>query len=814
MKLTFAGGAGSIGASCLLVESGRSSLIIDCGIRPGERKSPLADLSVLSGKTPEAIIVTHAHTDHSGALPVLAEFFPDVPIIATAPTIDLVRILLRDSLKIMNSNEREGDIPLFNEKHVEQVFENFIPAALNQPRTFDQFTLTFYSAGHILGASLVHIATPEGNLLVTGDYSCTVQRTVPAVCKPELPVDLLVSESTYGERLHEDRAVAETRLIEQIKEILSREGRVLIPSFAVGRAQEIILILRKAMRDGRLDQVPVYVDGMVRSVCNVYSRHEKFVTRSLAHDIRSCRHPFFTDDITPVQSPAQRQKILQEGPCIIIASSGMLNGGASLFYAREILENENDGVLLTGYQDEESPGRALLNLASQQPENRTITLDGETIPVKATVDLFGLSAHADRMEMAGFVESLRSRTVVLVHGSDDARESLKSTLGCRDCISGFDGLVIERSYRKSQLSVKIENHPLPESSDMDRVRTILGPPGHIPVKGSRVAEIWFGARVKPVIIEQFVCRIVELGLVCRDDQKRNLLWVLAPSQSDSLQNEAALADQLKEENPKGRLLEHCMKRRIAYPEVQGGTDGAYHTAHLVLTDGNEVFDSGVHKAAERITAEQLAAKELLRQCVEYELSCMSEVLEISAGDAETLRVANPKGSLIEYTMKHRMPAPQFDLKPVGGEWCCRVEIDSEASALKSSWYKAENKTTAQQAAAREVLEKLPRPESETALDSTARSQKESADTGTEPACCGTDPRITLNTLKQRGYLMDFGYTLLECSGPSHAPLFSVSAWARFSDQSTTVSQPQAGNSKKEAERNAARELVSLLSIPE
>ena len=129
--------------------------------------------------------------------------------------------------------------------------------------------------------------------------------------------------------------------------------------------------------------------------------------------------------INPVENQSQRNEILQGGPCIIVASSGMLNGGASLFYATRILKNEHDAVLLTGYQDEESPGRLLLNLASEIPENRKITISGEEIRVKASIQIFGLSAHADRMEMAGFIDSLKPHTVLLVHGSEESRRVSK-----------------------------------------------------------------------------------------------------------------------------------------------------------------------------------------------------------------------------------------------------------------------------------------------------------------------------------------------------------------------------------------------------
>jgi Cft2 family RNA processing exonuclease len=816
MVVTFAGGAGSIGASCILLEFGNSSIVVDCGIRPGNNKSPLPDLSILNGKSPDAIILSHAHTDHSGALPVLAEYFPHTPIFTTPPTIDLTTILLNDSLKLMNGPDRECDIPLYSGKQVERVIENFVPLRHYTSQSIGDCSCSLYPAGHILGASMVHLTTPNGHVLITGDYSCSAQRTVGALNKPAMPVDLLISESTYGERLHEDRNAAETRFIGQIKEIISREGRVLVPSFAIGRAQEVLLILRKAMRDGRLDAVPVYVDGMVKTVCDVYSKHESFVSRTLAHDIRSSRHPFFIDSITPVESSTQRQQILQGGPCIIVASSGMLSGGASVVYARELLKNERDGILLTGYQDEESPGRALLDLASAPIEGRSFTLAGETIDVKASVKIFGLSAHADRLEMAGFIESMHPRSVVLVHGGNDARESLKRSISCNDCISGFDGLVLEKTYRIRKTQDSFDEFILPEDADIARIREILGPPSHIPVKGRQIAEIWFGTKTKAIYVEQFVCRLIEFGLVRRDDEKSNLLWVLAPSLSGRFKDEADLAGVLKSENPKGKLLEYCMRLKIEFPLTEWGIDGAFHTARMNLSIGGVTHDSGTHHAAERSVAEQLAARELIAQCKSDDLELIgNEMCLIPESQQSLLKARNPKGLLIELLTKQRAALPQFDYHVIDSTWCCRISLTYNNQQYISGWYQAESKIVAQQGASAQVLEML-----QTLQATSIESTSVSAGTSEQDTTIGTittsqhDPRITLNELRQRRHILDYGYFLLGTTGPSHAPVFSVQAWAQFSDQTKTLSHPQQGISKKEAELRAARDLVKMIGMNE
>jgi predicted metal-dependent RNase len=165
---------------------------------------------------------------------------------------------------------------------------------------------------------------------------------VPALQRPSLHVDLVVTESTYGSRLHEDRRAAEERLIAQIRSVVENQGRVLIPAFAVGRAQEVLLILKRALRNGALPSIPVWVDGMVRRVCAVYGQYESYVTRSLARDIRRAEHPFYTNGITPVNSFSERDKALGQRPCVVVASSGMLSGGASVVYASSFAAHVDD----------------------------------------------------------------------------------------------------------------------------------------------------------------------------------------------------------------------------------------------------------------------------------------------------------------------------------------------------------------------------------------------------------------------------------------------------------------------------------------
>ncbi|HEV2664843.1 MAG TPA: MBL fold metallo-hydrolase, partial [Blastocatellia bacterium] len=220
----------------------------------------------------------------------------------------------------------------------------------------------------------------------------------------------------------------EQRLLEMVAGVIENKGKLLIPAFAIGRAQEVILMLLKQFRGKKLASFPVWIDGMVRTICGVYSRFPAHQTPYSRRLIEKHGNPFFNiiDEIRQVASPAEREKVLSGDPCVIIASSGMLTGGASAFYAQHLVDDERNGIAITGYQDEESPGRQLLALA--ESEIRDVSIAGKTLEVKCGVEKYALSAHADCNEIAGLIEAINPREVVLVHGEGQSRESLRDLL--------------------------------------------------------------------------------------------------------------------------------------------------------------------------------------------------------------------------------------------------------------------------------------------------------------------------------------------------------------------------------------------------
>ncbi|MBV9230007.1 MAG: MBL fold metallo-hydrolase, partial [Chloroflexi bacterium] len=432
MELTFLGGASEVGASCTLLEVAGHRLLIDGGMRPAAREGQprLPDLAPLDSSPPEALLITHAHIDHTGALPLIASLFPTIPIYATESTRVLTELLLRDSVRIMEQEglKPDGETPLYSEAQVDALLGRIHPVPFQQPfapiSAFPDLTVCYLPAGHILGAAMLFLQTPEGRILHTGDISVTDQRTIKGLDMHALPqADLMICEGTYGNRSHTHRKEEERKLAETVQAVIAQGGRILCPAFAVGRAQEVVLILKAYRSSGQVSPVPIYLDGMVRSVCAAYQMQSHDLHPNLQRHLTNSRRPLFADPdlhIFSVRGQDRSTLASKRIPMIVISSSGMLTGGASPLYAADITQHEQDCILFTGYQDEESPGAALL----KAKQGDTVRIGDLTFALSCQVARYNLSGHADADQIVHTVTKVAPRRLILVHGTSESLKAL------------------------------------------------------------------------------------------------------------------------------------------------------------------------------------------------------------------------------------------------------------------------------------------------------------------------------------------------------------------------------------------------------
>ena len=427
------GGTDEVGASSYLYLLPEGRLLVDAGIRPGSvGEAALPRLDLLKEHPPAAMVLTHAHLDHVAALPLVVNQFSNLPVYCTAPTARIAETVLADTLKV----SREQGAQLFDLRMMKRALERLRVVEPFVPVAEHGYSFTLFPAGHLLGACSVLIASSGGTVFHTGDFSNVATPTTEAAYFPvqEVPVSAVVSESTYGDTLLPARKEQVRAFVGGIGETLSGGGKVLIPSFALGRAQEIVTILLTAMQGGQLPSVPVYLDGLVRGVTELYEDLLPFLPEALRNQARNARlSPFLRTPVQLVEDARQRERILSsKEACVVIASSGMLHAGASPIYARSFLPNPDNALFVVGYQDAESPGRRLLEL---QRGGDVLLPDGrggrEAVPAYCRVERFYLSAHADRGGILGLLGRYPGGKVVLTHGEQGPRTNLKSYLDTR-----------------------------------------------------------------------------------------------------------------------------------------------------------------------------------------------------------------------------------------------------------------------------------------------------------------------------------------------------------------------------------------------
>lgn len=443
IRITGLGGFREVGRSAILLQTNESYVLVDFGIDVGALNDPKKAFPhfdapefqyVLKEGILDAVIVTHAHLDHSGLLPYLFRYkLFDGPIYVTPPTRDLMVLLQKDFMEIQQSN---GVEPLYRAKDIKEVVKHSITLEYGEVRDISpDIRLTLHNAGHILGSSIAHIHVGNGlhNIAVTGDFKFIPTRLFePATARfPRL--ETLIMESTYGgSNDHQmPRDEAEKRLIEVIHQTIRRKGKVLIPAMAVGRSQEIMMVLEEYARVGGFE-IPIYLDGMIWEATAIHTAYPEYLSRSLRDQIfHEGYNPFLNEIFKPVANASERKDIIDsEEPAIIIASSGMLVGGPSVEYFRELAEDPRNAIIFVSYQSEGTLGRQVQRGVKEIP---LIGEGGKTEVIRVNMEVYtidGFSGHADRRELMNYVAKIKPRPerVITIHGEAQKCLDLASSI--------------------------------------------------------------------------------------------------------------------------------------------------------------------------------------------------------------------------------------------------------------------------------------------------------------------------------------------------------------------------------------------------
>ncbi|MEM0052927.1 MAG: beta-CASP ribonuclease aCPSF1 [Nitrososphaeria archaeon] len=435
--VSFLGGFQEVGRSCVYVKTNESNILIDCGINPGAKNSieayPRLDMYLKNLEELDAVIISHAHLDHCGFLPVLFKYGYEGPVYCSEPTLYLMSLLLSDFIKVSSS---ESATQLFDTKDLREMIQHCIPLPYGSVTDISPDTkLILNNAGHILGSASVHLHFGEGvyNLVYTGDFKFEKTQLLEAAQYGFPRVETLIVESTYGskEDIMPPREEVEKYFVNAINHTLSKGGKVLIPVPAVGRAQEIMLVLDRYLRAKEIVECPVFIEGMITDATAIHFTFPDYLSSELRSSIiEQGINPFESEYFTIINKPDEREEVLQQGPAIIMATSGMLEGGASIKYLEALAGDERNKVLFVSYQISGTLGRRVLDGAKQ-----ISIIDDEgkikIIDLKCEVDqVVGFSGHSDYNQIMKFISKLRPKlkNVIVNHGEKNKTISISNSI--------------------------------------------------------------------------------------------------------------------------------------------------------------------------------------------------------------------------------------------------------------------------------------------------------------------------------------------------------------------------------------------------
>ncbi len=419
IRVTALGAFREVGRSAILVQTPQSRVLLDAGVSPsgiGPKAFPYLDSPDFNLSQLDAIVISHAHLDHCGFLPAIYELGYDGPVYCTEPTRDLMALLQMDYIEV--AQKEYGKAP-YTSKGIELALKHCITLEYDEVTDITpDVRLTLENAGHLLGSASVHMNIGDGmyNLLYTADIKFRETKLLDPAFTAYQRVEGLIIESTYGlpDDIQEGREKAEERLVQIVRDALEKKGHVLIPSFAVGRAQDIIAILADAGIE-----VPIYLDGMIWDSTGIFSTYIEYMSKRMQdHILHHGNNPFKYEWLKPVGSQKERQEILDDSdPYVVIATSGMLNGGPAIEYLKRFSEDPNSALVFVGYQAEGTLGRKIQKGFKEIPihghEGRT-----ETLKIGLNVHTIdGLSGHADRNELFEYISKIpKPRRILPNHG--------------------------------------------------------------------------------------------------------------------------------------------------------------------------------------------------------------------------------------------------------------------------------------------------------------------------------------------------------------------------------------------------------------
>lgn len=452
VRITPLGGAQEVGRSAFLLQTRESSVLLDCGTNPGSSRPfeafPRFDIPTFELDSLDAVVISHAHLDHCGLVPFLYKYGYDGPVYCSAPTSNLMTLLQLDYLDVAG---KQGVTPHYDQKDVRECVLHTNPLRYGVVTDIaPDIRLTLHNAGHILGSSMVHLHVGEGlhNIVYTGDYKYGRTMLLEAATTEFPRAETVITESTYGgpDDLMPSRVEVEERMTSIVNETLERKGKVLIPVPAVGRAQEIMLVLDGYMRRGLMKEAPVFIEGMISEATAIHTAFPEYLGREVRQSIlHDGVNPFESDYFTIVEHPNIRPEIIEGEPCIILATSGMLEGGPIIEYFKNLADDERNTVIFVSYQIEGTLGRRVQKGLN---EVTMVNNDGrmDVTRVRLHVDsMEGFSGHSDRRQIINYITHLKPKPerVIVAHGERAKCLSVANFLQRRCEIDAFAPALME-----------------------------------------------------------------------------------------------------------------------------------------------------------------------------------------------------------------------------------------------------------------------------------------------------------------------------------------------------------------------------------